>query len=178
MIRDANLRFALNQRPTNSLLGVSTFYALPEGGIGAVLGHDLRAVMDLGNGYPLKARFDIKTSFTSTDATLTARFAIALSNDPNFTGTPTILTASDRMTVVGGVAGLGVMQTQTFVELTMPKLPSYAGIGQRFVFLIMDITTAIALGNPLFTAGALDAHLTLDTDQELHLPPHVGGFVV
>ena len=177
MIHDADLTFARNQRPGNSFLGITTLYPFPDGPL-SNLSYPLKVLMDKGDGFPLTARFDIKTSFTSADATMVARFAIMIADTADFGGSQQILAASDRLTVVGGVAGLVPMTAGSFVEVPFPKLSSLhnSGLGRPFVFLGMELTTAITLGNALFTAGGVDAYILLDSNSEIRVPPYASGF--
>jgi len=174
MIHDAFTKFASGQRPTLSLLGgangIPDFYAFPEGALGANTSFDLKSAIDKGIGTPLLARMDITQTFTTAGTISALRFAVAISDSEVYSGVDQLLLCE------GQALSMAEMAAQRFYELTIPKLSSVHSIGRRYLLLGMIITTTITLGNPLFTAGALDAYILLSSDTAPRNPPYTSGW--
>jgi len=116
---------------------------------------------------------DLVQSFTSTDAAITARFAVGLSDDPTYAG------GGNFIVVEGEAMPLSALTldpiNHIFYELTLPKFSSIHALGRRYLFLGFRISTTILLGSALFTAGAVNAHLLLSS-QEGRTSPYVSGW--
>lgn len=180
MIHDALMQFAANQRP-NLSIGLTTpvFYPLPTGGTlasGSLLAYDLAVAQDKGAGNPLIARFDVRTSFTTSDAAQVVRLGAALTNDTDSGATdlfPLVLTS----TLVPTAGAYTTLVAGASYELVIPSLHSaLVPPGRRYLILGMEITTTVAVGGSIFTAGGLDAYVMLDGQTELIR--YAGGFTV
>lgn len=176
MIRDAYTRFATAQRPLLSLGSAGfNFYPLPSGHTalgGTPLVFDLQTLMDKGQGRPITARFNITSPFTTGDATQQVRFAVAVCGNTDGivdTGTNGLVVQSSGI-YLPTAGSYGALVAGSFVEVMLPRLPSVAHAlalsARRYVALGLEISTAVAAGNALFTGGALDAFLTLDSQGE------------
>lgn len=90
MIRDGNLKFVEGGRP-GVYLGEESPYTVTEGFVPFSSGYplfgnicqpiDLQAAMDLGNGRPLTARFQIRSNFACADPAVKIRWALAVADD-------------------------------------------------------------------------------------------------
>ena len=95
--------------------------------------------------------------------------SLAIAASDNNDGSATFTIARSMPTLVGA------WPAGAYHELVLPKLPaSLMPAGRRFLLLGFEITTAIALGGALFTAGAFTAAFRIDTAPDLKL--HASGF--
>ena len=181
MIRDAALQVATNQRPELSQLTLGPigitgqeFYPFPNGALAPTVGPqpiDLLTSRDIGDGYPLIARFKVVTTFTSADASTLVKFGACLSSDANFAGVDHVILC------LGHPLSLAQLLANSFYELALPKVSTVHTGGRRYLHLGMVITTTIAATLPLFTAGGVDAGIVLDSQSEVRDPQYSGGFV-
>ena len=181
MIHDNNLTIANGSLPMQSLGAGRNFYPFPDGyNIGGTINSiDLQSLMDLGRGTPITARFEITTSFETSDGgTFRAAFAIGVADNDTFSSNPVVLLSGAAMAIGDMVSGakLGVQ-----TDLLLPPLDTYVskvgGVltrGRRFLFLGFDITTTLVITTPLFSAGALRAGLLLGSQSEV--TPHLSGW--
>lgn len=175
MIRDDMLKFAASENLAGmlSLQGVIplNFYALPNVPTLENKAWDLLTAQDKGDGYPLIARFNITTSFTATtDPALTLRWGVAIAADPLFSGGNQILCLGEAQVFAQLVA-------QNSYELTIPKLSTIHVTGQRWMFLGFVLVTNVVSPNPVFTTGAVEAHIML-AGQSMRAPPFAAPYPV
>lgn len=186
MIRDALMRFALNQRPTIAVYPVNTrgVYGLPRGFDGAAdvpaysttpspSTLDLLTLMDKGQGGRLVMRFDIRTTFASADANILVAPAVVVAASEDLFSSPLVLVQGVDLLLAGLTAG-------SHYDLELPALSSIHKVadqrGTRYLGAGLFITSAtIGVAGTLFTAGGMDAHLLLDSPPN-DLARHPSGF--
>ncbi len=132
----------------------------------------LRAV-DKGQGYPLIARFDVLSTFTSADLGLVFSFAVVAAASANLATLPVVLASTAPL-----LPAIGVVAGDSY-ELVVPKMPSLASNGRAYMGLAVVATeTTILGGAPLFTAGSLAAYFALDTQTNMPMTSYPVGWTV
>lgn len=210
MIRDSFLTVCLDKKPTlpsqvhttigssAATYGTPVFYALPNPDVLNTL-IDLQVAMDLGQGNPLTARFEISTTFAALSTGSTANdysfsFAViaatpATLSPESASGTTASLALdlafSGSVVATGGAClvksrdfTFSQLVKNTVIELTLPPLPDLTVKGYRFLSLGMYLASCFNNTNPPtnFTAGGINAFLLPHSQGPI--THHNSGFAV
>ena len=177
MIRDGFLKIAKSSNAGDILyLGTTLLpHLLPDPGHPNVIELAGQRVTDKGDGYPVKARFEVETTMTSADTTLIFAFAIVTAASSDFASLPLVVAQTAPLSILL----LGSIAAGTSFDLVVPPLPTYGSAGRAYMSLAVIVAqTAITVGNALFTAGTLSAHFALNTQSEVPLKSYSSGWSV